>query len=91
MSELNVSFNSCGSEIPTFSEEIDMTTEQTTNWPDLAIGLYDHLTGRKAVISYEFVNMHVKVPSGTGPQAQHAEWVLSGTMKIRTGDGPLPN
>jgi hypothetical protein len=69
-----------------------MTTEHTTNWPDLAIGLYERLTGKNALIAYEFVDMHVKVPSGTGPEAEHAEWVLSGTMKIRTGDaGKLPN
>lgn len=69
-----------------------MTTDHTTNWPDLAIGLYERLTGKNAVISYEFVDMHVKVPSGTGPKAEHAEWVLSGTIKIRTGDeGQLPN
>lgn len=63
-----------------------MTTEQTTNWPDLAIGLYDRLTGRNAEITYEFTDMHVKVPSGTGHQAEHAEWVVSGQMKIRTED-----
>ena len=63
-----------------------MTTEQPTNWPDLAIGLYDRLTGRNAEITYEFADMHVKVPSATGPLAEHAEWVLSGTMKIRTDD-----
>lgn len=69
-----------------------MTTEHTTNWPDLAIGLYEQLTGKNAEIAYEFVDMHVKVPSGTGPKAEHAEWVLSGTMKIRTGKaGQLPN
>ncbi len=69
-----------------------MTTEHTTNWPSLAIGLYEQLTGKNAVISYEFVDMHVKVPSGTGSKAEHAEWVLSGTLKIRTGDaGQLPN
>ena len=69
-----------------------MTTEHTTNWPDLAIGLYERLTGKNAVITYEFVDMHVKVPSGTGPQAEHAEWVLSGMMKIGTVDaGQLPN
>ncbi len=68
-----------------------MSTEHTKNWPDLAIGLYEQLTGKNAMISYEFVDMHVKVPSGTGPQAEHAEWILSGTMKIRTGDGkPAP-
>ncbi len=63
-----------------------MASEHTTNWPDLAMGLYDRLTGRNAEIAYEFVDMHVKIPSGTGPEAQHAEWVLSGTVKIQTSD-----
>ncbi len=58
----------------------------TTNWPDLAIGLYDRLTGRNAEIEYDFDNMHVKIPSGTGQSAEHAEWVLSGTVRIRTQD-----
>jgi hypothetical protein len=58
----------------------------TTNWPELAIGLYDRLTGRNAEICYDFENMHVKIPSGTGDQAEHAEWVFSGTLKIRTQD-----
>jgi hypothetical protein len=44
-----------------------MTADQTTNWPDLAIGLYERLTGRNAEIAYEFVDMHVKIPSRTGP------------------------
>lgn len=62
------------------------------DWSDLAIGLYDRLTGRKAEITYEFDNMHVKIPSGTGPGAQHAEWILHGTLKIRTRDmGSSPN
>lgn len=69
-----------------------MTIEHTTNWPSLAIGLYEQLTGKNAVIAYEFVDMHVKVPSGTGPKAEHAEWILSGTMKISTGEArQLPN
>ncbi|MEM6656124.1 MAG: hypothetical protein AAF596_09995 [Planctomycetota bacterium] len=64
----------------------------TTNWPDLAIGLYDRLTGRGAEITYEFDDMHVKIPSGTGGEAEHAEWVLAGTIKIRTQDlGSAPN
>ena len=69
-----------------------MATEHTTNWPDLAIGLYDRLTGRNAEIAYEFVDMLVKIPSGTGADAQHAEWVLSETVKIRTaGKAERPN
>ena len=58
----------------------------------LLIGLYDNLTGRRAEIAYEFDNMHIKIPSGTGPSAEHAEWVLHGTLKIRTRDtGTSPN
>lgn len=69
-----------------------MTTEHTTSWPDLAMGLYERLTGKNAVIAYEFVDMHVKIPSGTGPRSEHAEWVLSGTMKIRTEQSSqIPN
>lgn len=69
-----------------------MTAEQTTNWPDFAIGLYDRLTGRNAEITYEFADMHIKIPSGTGAKAEHAEWVLAGTLKVRTKDlGKSPN
>jgi hypothetical protein len=39
--------------------------ENTTNWPDLAIGLYDHLTGRGAEITYEFDNVEIAVPNNT--------------------------
>lgn len=58
----------------------------TKTWPELAIGLYDRLTGRNAEIIYELANMHISVPSGTGPQAEHAEWVLNGALIIRTRD-----
>jgi len=69
-----------------------MTAEQTKTWPDLAIGLYERLTGSNAEIAYEFVDMHVKIPSGTGPSAEHAEWVFNGTLKVRTKNvGSNPN
>lgn len=63
-----------------------MSTEHTKTWPDLAIGLYDRLTGRNAEITYEFDNMRVKAPSGTGADAEHAEWILHGAITIRTRD-----
>ncbi len=67
------------------------SSDHVTNWPDLAVGLYDRLTGRNAEIVYEFEQMHVKIPSGTGEKAEHAEWILNGIMKIRTRDaGALP-
>ena len=61
-------------------------SDQPISWPDLAIGLYDRLTGRQAEITYEFSDLHIKIPSDTGPEPQHAEWILSGTLKVRTRD-----
>ncbi len=66
-------------------------SEHTTNWPELAIGLYERLTGKNAEITYEFVNMNVKVPSGTGDNAEHAQWGFDGVIKIRTSNGDDPN
>ncbi len=59
---------------------------ETQNWPDLAIGLYDKLTGRNAEITYEFENFELYVPSGTSDNASHAQWKMNGTLKIRTKD-----
>lgn len=64
-----------------------MNTEHTKTWPDLAIGLYDRLTGQGAEITYQFENLQVLVPSGTGDQAEHAKWHLNGSITIRTKDG----
>jgi hypothetical protein len=63
-----------------------MSTEHTTNWPDLAIGLYERLTGNNAEISYGFDDMQIQVPSGTGANAEHAKWILNGTLKISTNE-----
>jgi hypothetical protein len=57
-----------------------------TTWPELAIGLYDKLTGRGAEITYDFRDFEVQVPSGTGAAASHALWKVGGTLKIRTRD-----
>ena len=63
-----------------------MTTEQHKTWPDLAIDLYDKLTGRGAEITYEFDDLEVNVPGGTAPDAPHARWKVNGELKIRTRD-----
>ena len=64
----------------------DKLMADTQSWPDLAIGLYDKLTGRNAEITYEFDNMEIMVPSSTGSEATHAKWNLNGSVKIRTKD-----
>ena len=58
----------------------------TTSWPDLAVSLYDKLTGRHAEITYEFDNLEVSVPSSASGDAAHAKWKLNGVVKIRTRD-----
>ena len=60
--------------------------ENPTNWPDLAIGLYDRLTGRGAEITYEFNNMEVSVPSSLSDESSYAHWKINGSLKIRTRD-----
>ncbi len=60
--------------------------ENTITWPDLAIGLYDKLTGRGAEITYEFENFELNVPSHAGDGATHANWKMNGTLKIRTSE-----
>lgn len=58
--------------------------EETTNWPDLAISLYERLTGRGAEITYVFDDLEVAVPSKTGDDAEHAHWQIDGTVSITT-------
>ena len=58
--------------------------DETTTWPELAIGLYDRLTGRGAEITYEFEEMEVGVPSKAGEDADHAHWHVDGTLRITT-------
>ncbi len=56
------------------------------DWADLAISLYDRLTGRGSEISYEFDNMEINVPSGTHDNARFANWRVNGTLRIRARD-----
>ena len=56
----------------------------TRNWPDLAIGLYDKLTGRDAEISYTFDNFELSIPSSTASDAEHALWKMNGTIRTST-------
>ena len=58
----------------------------TTTWPDLAISLYDKLTGRHAEITYEFENLEVSVPSSASEGASYASWKLNGIVKISAKD-----
>ena len=65
-------------------EEMADHRNDTQNWPDLAAGLYDKLTGRGAEINYRFEELEVAVPSRTGEGAEHASWKLNGAIRIST-------
>ena len=61
-------------------------SNETQTWPDLAIGLYDKLTGRNAEITYDFKDLEVGVPSSTNQDANRAVWKLNGVISVRTRD-----
>ena len=65
---------------------MESTTPDTQSWPDLAIGLYDKLTGRGAEITYHFQGLEVSVPSSASASAQHATWRVSGAVTVLTKD-----
>lgn len=69
---------------------MEQNTNDTKTWPELAIGLFDQLTGRGAEITYAFENLEVHVPSSTSPSAEHALWRVNGTMRIRTSGATTP-
>ena len=60
------------------------TQNDTRTWPELAIGLYDKLTGRDAEVTYGFDNFELHVPSSTAEDAAHARWKVNGTVRIST-------
>jgi hypothetical protein len=64
--------------------------EHPKDWSELAISLYDKLTGRNAEITYEFKDFHLDVPSGPGDKAQYARWGMNGSLVIRARDLKAP-
>lgn len=58
-------------------------TNETQTWSDLAIGLYDKLTGRNAKINYNFEDFTVGVPKKPGSE-QRAEWTIDGKLSSTT-------
>ena len=60
--------------------------KQITEWPDLAIGLYDRLTGRGSAINYELRDMVVEIPRDTGEDSPRASWRFDGTIRITTDE-----
>lgn len=62
------------------------TTENIQTWPDLAIGLYEKLTGKGAIISYDFENFSVGIPKEVGDSKTFTTWKIDGKLKISTSE-----
>jgi len=59
---------------------------QNSNWVDLIAALFDRLTGKEAVITYEFENLIVDIPRASGPGGKElgsAKWTINGKLIIK--------
>jgi len=60
--------------------------ENIKTWPDLAIGLYEKLTGKGAVITYDFEDFSIGVPKEVGDSNTFTTWKMNGKLKISTSE-----
>jgi hypothetical protein len=59
---------------------------QTSNWVDLIGALFDRLTGKEAIITYEFDNLVIDIPRASGPGGKElgsAKWTINGKLIIK--------
>ena len=77
MSQLNTDTN---------RDNPDDTNSKSTQWVDLISALFDRLTGKEAVITYEFDNLVVDIPKAAGPGGKElgsAKWTINGKLIIK--------
>ena len=77
MSQLNTDTN---------RDNSDNTDSRSTQWVDLISALFDRLTGKEAVITYEFDNLVVDIPKAAGPGGKElgsAKWTINGRLIIK--------
>ena len=59
---------------------------KSTQWVDLISALFDRLTGKEAVVTYEFDNLVVDIPKAAGPGGKElgsAKWTINGRLIIK--------
>lgn len=79
MSQLN-------SNTDTNQDSQENTNSKTTQWVDLISALFDRLTGKEAVITYEFDNLVIDIPKAAGPGGKElgsAKWTINGRLIIK--------
>ncbi|GHD44013.1 hypothetical protein D9V29_03725 [Mycetocola manganoxydans] len=70
----------------TVGTESEPNERSIRDWADLGQEMWSYLTGRSAVIDYNFIDMTVEVPRDIGPDAPRATWKFNGTVRITTSD-----
>ena len=79
MSQLN-------SNTDTNQDSQENTNSKTTQWVDLISALFDRLTGKGAIITYEFDNLVIDIPKAAGPGGKElgsAKWTINGKLIIK--------
>ena len=59
---------------------------KSTQWVDLISALFDRLTGKEAVVTYEFDNLVIDIPKAAGPGGKElgsAKWTINGRLIIK--------
>jgi hypothetical protein len=69
-----------------YQEDQENSNTQTSNWVDLIGALFDRLTGKEAIITYEFDNLIIDIPRASGPGGKElgsAKWTINGKLIIK--------
>jgi hypothetical protein len=62
------------------------SNSKSTQWVDLIGTLFERLTGKEAVITYEFDNLVIDIPKAAGPGGKEigsAKWTINGKLIIK--------
>lgn len=78
--------NQFNSNTDTNQEGREDNSSKTTQWVDLISALFDRLTGKEAVITYEFDHLVIDIPKAAGPGGKElgsAKWTINGKLIIK--------
>jgi hypothetical protein len=79
-------FNSNTDSIQGNKDEQENTKSKATEVADVVSSLIDRLTGKEAVITYEFDNLVIDIPKAAGPGGKDlgsAKWTINGRLIIK--------
>ena len=67
-------------------QENTKSKSKTTEMVDIISSLIDRLTGKEAIITYEFDNFEIDIPRAAGPDGKElgsAKWTINGRLIIK--------